>query len=355
MESFEREYFDLIRSAFLKYQFQVRIGDMDGVFVAYHNTARMFGFQYIPLEEMDQRLFGVAPGVGDRVFQKCMETLELVSDEIITCFPGQSVKCTFETQDGIGKDLNIWVEPLEWEPKSLENGVEQIDEAQSQNAPVKQIMVTAKSFCGNIPSKGAKCVGTMDQPWTVHWTITHRSSDSHKEDEIRASLQAAKDRRFRAYSLPTGVSLEEIEKWWDALDFSGSKKLNLPLTPLDDEGNEGIEVDASGAPAKDPIPKSFFKENFTLPDSRIQYLRDLANEGREETIRIGLEDRGKPKVILGVGEIDWEDTLAEEEIAAKILRQKAAVARGRIEAEAARPMTEADAQTGIVGSDSNPP
>ncbi|EEB95415.1 hypothetical protein MPER_05620, partial [Moniliophthora perniciosa FA553] len=43
-ESFEREYYDLIRSAFLKYSFQARIGNMDGVFVAYHNTARMFGF-----------------------------------------------------------------------------------------------------------------------------------------------------------------------------------------------------------------------------------------------------------------------------------------------------------------------
>lgn len=62
---------------------------MDGVFVAYHNTARIFGFQYVPLVEMDQRLFGTAPGAGDRVFQKCMETLELVSEEIISCFPGQ--------------------------------------------------------------------------------------------------------------------------------------------------------------------------------------------------------------------------------------------------------------------------
>lgn len=88
-ESFEREYYDLIRSAFLKYQFQARIGNMDGVFVAYHNTARIFGFQYVPLVEMDHRLFGTAPGAGDRVFQKCMETLELVSEEIISCFPGQ--------------------------------------------------------------------------------------------------------------------------------------------------------------------------------------------------------------------------------------------------------------------------
>ncbi|KAJ2691768.1 hypothetical protein H4R19_006292, partial [Coemansia spiralis] len=58
LQSFEREYYDMARSAFLKYNFQVRIGNMDGIFVAYHNTARMFGFQYISRREMDEVLYG---------------------------------------------------------------------------------------------------------------------------------------------------------------------------------------------------------------------------------------------------------------------------------------------------------
>jgi len=37
-ESFEREYYDLIRGAFLKYIMQCKIGRMDGAMVAYHNT-----------------------------------------------------------------------------------------------------------------------------------------------------------------------------------------------------------------------------------------------------------------------------------------------------------------------------
>lgn len=37
-ESFEREYYDLIRGGFLKYVMQVKIGGMDGAFIAYHNT-----------------------------------------------------------------------------------------------------------------------------------------------------------------------------------------------------------------------------------------------------------------------------------------------------------------------------
>lgn len=44
-ESFERERYDMTRSAFLKYYFQGRIGNMDGIFVAYHNAAKFFGFE----------------------------------------------------------------------------------------------------------------------------------------------------------------------------------------------------------------------------------------------------------------------------------------------------------------------
>lgn len=61
---------------------------MDGVFVAFHNTARIFGFQYISLEEMDERLFG-GPGRGNPVFEKCMGLLEAVADEVIHTFPEQ--------------------------------------------------------------------------------------------------------------------------------------------------------------------------------------------------------------------------------------------------------------------------
>lgn len=69
--------------------FQVRIGNMDGVIVAYHNTARMFGFQYVSLQEMDERLFGAELGAGDRVFQKCVSLMECIASEVVQCFPNQ--------------------------------------------------------------------------------------------------------------------------------------------------------------------------------------------------------------------------------------------------------------------------
>lgn len=88
MESFEREYYDLMRSAFLKYGFQARIGNMDGILVAHHNAARIFGFRYIPLSEMDECLFG-GQDRGEAVFEKCVGLLEVILEEVIRTIPGQ--------------------------------------------------------------------------------------------------------------------------------------------------------------------------------------------------------------------------------------------------------------------------
>ena len=65
---------------------------MDGVIVAYHNTQTLFGFQYLPLSEMDERLFGPDEGVGDKVFDKCVGLMEKVMDEVVSCF-GRQVSC----------------------------------------------------------------------------------------------------------------------------------------------------------------------------------------------------------------------------------------------------------------------
>ena len=57
--------------------------------VAYHNTDRIFGFQYISLAEMDERLFGPVEGLGDAVFNKCVSILERVLAEAVACFSNQ--------------------------------------------------------------------------------------------------------------------------------------------------------------------------------------------------------------------------------------------------------------------------
>jgi hypothetical protein len=82
-ESYEREYYDMIRSAFLKYSLQVRMGRMDGIFVAFHNTERIFGFQYIPLGEMDYALHGTNDtALGDSEFKLSLTLLNKALNKV---------------------------------------------------------------------------------------------------------------------------------------------------------------------------------------------------------------------------------------------------------------------------------
>lgn len=53
--------------------------------------------------------------------------------------------------------MNVWVEPLDWEPPKGEAG------KVAPVRPIKQIVVSAASFYGNFPAKGGRCVGAMDQ------------------------------------------------------------------------------------------------------------------------------------------------------------------------------------------------
>lgn len=112
-ESFEREYFDMIRAAFLKYSLQVRVGRMDGIFVAFHNIERIFGFQYISLSEMDQALHGQgSTALGDKEFVLSLNMWEKILDKATAKFPKQSLRFHFETRDGSNPHMLIFAQPV---------------------------------------------------------------------------------------------------------------------------------------------------------------------------------------------------------------------------------------------------
>lgn len=283
VESFEREYYDLIRSAFLKYGFQVRIGNMDGVIVAYHNTAKMFGFQYVSLQEMDERLFGSEPGAGDRVFHKCVSLMECISSEIIQCFPNQTLKCTFECEEG-SKELNVWVEPADWTDKLTE-------------PPMKQLCIRTQSFLDESPVNGARAINSAPTvPWTLHWSLSHLSDD---QEEIRKNWAKCMDRKFRAYSLPTGVSFEDLPQFWNDLNFGSPKS-------TDAETADKLQLAAD-----------FDYTKFRRPDERIQTLRDLARSGRELSMMLQEAEAGKKKIVLGepydISDVEIESYRTEED------------------------------------------
>lgn len=97
-ESFERERYDMTRAAFLKYYLQARIGCMDGIFVAYHNAARFFGFEYFPIEEMAKQIFGTVE-MADQAFKLSIGLSERVLERATELYPGEQVHLTLDTQE----------------------------------------------------------------------------------------------------------------------------------------------------------------------------------------------------------------------------------------------------------------
>ncbi|ROW06192.1 hypothetical protein VMCG_04514 [Cytospora schulzeri] len=124
-ESFEREYYDMIRLAFLKYSLQVRMGRMDGIFVAYHNTQRIFGFQYVPLEEMDLSIHGTTDlTIGSREFMASLQLWEEMLKKASEMFPEQSLRVHVETRPSASVPfMYFFAEPVtEDEIKAIQEG-----------------------------------------------------------------------------------------------------------------------------------------------------------------------------------------------------------------------------------------
>jgi hypothetical protein len=124
-ESYEREYYDMMRSTMLKYSLQARMGRMDGIFLAYHNIERIFGFQYMPISEIDRAIHGqIDRCLGDQEFKISLDLLNKVLEEATAKFPNKSLRLHFETRTAPVSAMYIFAEPME---------EEQIDKIQSKN------------------------------------------------------------------------------------------------------------------------------------------------------------------------------------------------------------------------------
>lgn len=89
MGSFEREYYDLIRGGFMKYFFQLKIGDMDGALIGYHNTVENFGFEYVKRSTIEKLLFG-SEYKANIVFLACSKVVTTLLDEILKSLKGKN-------------------------------------------------------------------------------------------------------------------------------------------------------------------------------------------------------------------------------------------------------------------------
>ncbi|ODV92618.1 hypothetical protein CANCADRAFT_16659, partial [Tortispora caseinolytica NRRL Y-17796] len=121
-ESFEREFHDMIRTTMLKYALQARVGRMDGIFVAYHNIQRFFGFEYIPLETMDALLYNggsQSTAIAETEFMASLQILREFFDMVSKKHPGKSFRLHFEDSrrkkrmDQVDSSLAVFVEVMD--------------------------------------------------------------------------------------------------------------------------------------------------------------------------------------------------------------------------------------------------
>ena len=55
---------------------------MQGAMIAYHNTQKIFGFEYIKLEDMEKRVFGCSE-FSNIAFKSSLAILEKILDYIL--------------------------------------------------------------------------------------------------------------------------------------------------------------------------------------------------------------------------------------------------------------------------------
>ncbi|KAI8907159.1 mitochondrial protein Pet127-domain-containing protein [Gorgonomyces haynaldii] len=122
--SFEREYYDLLRSGLLKYNFQARIGNMDGVLLCYHNLETIFGFEYVSLEKMDQDLF-TSTLFAEHSFQLSCQLLEKTFEHVIQNHPTRDIHILFAQT--LNNHLHLFVSERPFEGEISPSDIEQYE------------------------------------------------------------------------------------------------------------------------------------------------------------------------------------------------------------------------------------
>ncbi|WFC99222.1 hypothetical protein MYAM1_001966 [Malassezia yamatoensis] len=301
--SFEREYWDMVRAAFLKYNFQVRIGNMDGIFVAYHNTSQIFGFQYIKLEEMSQRLFG-SPQMGELAYRLSLGLLEKILDTAVESFPKQSLSLTLETRSG-ANIMNVYVQSED------QQRIMQFDVSMDRylndalvRGPVDAASLLSPSQSSSPHESHAKSDTTQPEQrslsWSVDYCILPRRDLS--VEQIRKNLQEVRQRQNTMQSMvvPNVEKLNQLEKYRidtlakrpEALkrfleERENGKAIGMPLAPGQLSTRQIMEREKMGLAQSVPRPRQIPEQHEVkwqrIPDASIRKLRELSRMGKSKS------------------------------------------------------------------------
>ncbi|CED82956.1 Mitochondrial protein Pet127 [Phaffia rhodozyma] len=199
-ESFERERYDMMRSAFLKYNFQGRIGGMSGMFVAYHNTANIQGLEYFPLSQLDKYLFG-STRMGDQAYSMCVKAFSRLLKQATEQFPKQTLHLTLSA-----KDLH--------EPNSMMTVVKPVDP--SGVVSNTQIVGLKLSFFSTVQDKPVESGVDLGPEGALSWKVLtkiERSSPTYDANLILMAKMMRKDQEELGSSvvLPPHMTKQEMQ------------------------------------------------------------------------------------------------------------------------------------------------
>jgi len=147
MRSYEREFYDMIRSCFIKYALQLRIGDMNGAFVTYHNTDRVFGFEYLPLHEIDRCVFG-SSGLAEASFSLTCRILIDILNTLTSRWRGGTLR-VFACANYMRPEVELFVQEVK-----NDLGWSDFDEVELLNAPVSKFVVRVESLVNGVHQMG---------------------------------------------------------------------------------------------------------------------------------------------------------------------------------------------------------
>ncbi|KAF9427875.1 hypothetical protein BGZ94_003959 [Podila epigama] len=338
LESFEREYYDMMRSAFLKYSLQVRIGQMDGIFVAFHNTARIFGFQYISLDEMDSRLFGSAV-MGDECFRNQLRVLHRTLDEITSKYPEQDLNITFDTDESI-QSMNVWVEtkPLgvteDVDVKFDENGAPEMQ-------PGAELALWQVVCYSQI--NGAITVGPFDlsdrgtDEWELHYKI----------GELNKPHMMSEYRRLKAMQAEIMSNNEEkkaIEEAAAASNDSGAENEASVSTIHEEEDADSEEAEATRWKEQKMAAAAMKRD--VMRDN----LRRISQEGKKmEEHQERLEGKNEPVIWEPKGYVKVSQIATAAKASGESLTAAAAIAGESTTTETTKPTDSRSISDNMVG------
>lgn len=149
----------------------------------------------------------------------------------------------------------------------------------------------------------------------LRWSIGHTSL-SQEEKEYK--LSGARERQWRAFSLPPGTSLEEMEEIWNQLDFGGKQR--QPEETSDAPSGDGESASPPTQSSSVEEKESTFHPSFFMaPTKNVEILRELSMRGKVDMELMSEKTKGRPKLVWGeleayVDQVELGRSLTENKV-----------------------------------------